>query len=77
MPFDFVFLKVQYVMIKSSKNAPAYEKAEDPMYVLENNLVIDSEFYIGLKNTTVSFLVKLIVQYDCKFLSQINSTIRL
>ena len=38
--------RVQYVLIKGSKNAKSYEKAEDPLYVLENNMSIDGEHYI-------------------------------
>jgi DNA polymerase delta subunit 1 len=38
--------RVQYVMIKASKGAKGYEKAEDPLYVLENGLTIDGEYYI-------------------------------
>lgn len=38
--------RVAYVMIKGAKGSKGYEKAEDPLYVLENNLPIDFQFYI-------------------------------
>merc|ERR1719456_1553196 len=38
--------RVPYVILKGSKNQPAYEKAEDPIYVLEQNLSIDAQHYI-------------------------------
>ena len=38
--------RVQYVLVKSAKNMRAYEKAEDPLFVLENNLSIDGYHYI-------------------------------
>jgi len=38
--------RVAYVIIKSSKGAAAYEKSEDPLYVLENNLPIDTKYYL-------------------------------
>ena len=38
--------RVQYVLVKAAKGMRAYEKAEDPMYVLENNLSIDGYHYI-------------------------------
>ncbi|KAL5037094.1 hypothetical protein BDV3_006196 [Batrachochytrium dendrobatidis] len=38
--------RVSYVIIKGSKDAPAYEKAEDPIYVLEHNLPIDTKYYL-------------------------------
>mmetsp|Transcript_23775 Transcript_23775/g.44146 ORF Transcript_23775/g.44146 Transcript_23775/m.44146 type:complete len:286 (+) Transcript_23775:3-860(+) len=38
--------RVAYVIIQAGKNAPAYEKSEDPVYVLENNLPIDTEYYL-------------------------------
>lgn len=33
-------------MIKGAKGSKGYEKAEDPLYVLENNLPIDYQFYV-------------------------------
>lgn len=38
--------RVPYVIIQAAKGAPAYEKSEDPVYVLENNLPIDTEYYL-------------------------------
>lgn len=34
------------VIIKSTKDARAYEKSEDPLYVLENNVPIDTKYYL-------------------------------
>ena len=28
------------------KNTPAYEKAEDPLYVLDNSIPVDAEHYL-------------------------------
>ncbi|KAL3894169.1 MAG: hypothetical protein SGCHY_005433, partial [Lobulomycetales sp.] len=38
--------RVNYVIIKGAKGSAAYEKAEDPIYVLENNLPIDTKYYL-------------------------------
>lgn len=38
--------RVPYVIIAGAKGTPAYEKAEDPIYVLENSLPIDYEYYL-------------------------------
>ncbi|TDL23693.1 hypothetical protein BD410DRAFT_746439 [Rickenella mellea] len=38
--------RVAYVVIKGIKNAAAYEKSEDPLYVLENNIPIDTKYYL-------------------------------
>jgi len=38
--------RVPYVIIAASKGTPAYQKAEDPIYVLENNIPIDAEYYL-------------------------------
>jgi DNA polymerase delta subunit 1 len=38
--------RVPYVIIAAAKNAPAYAKAEDPIYVLENCVPIDSKYYL-------------------------------
>lgn len=38
--------RVGYVIIRGEKGKPAYERSEDPVYVLNNNLPIDTEYYI-------------------------------
>ncbi|ROT70834.1 DNA polymerase delta catalytic subunit isoform X2 [Penaeus vannamei] len=38
--------RVPFVIIAGAKGTPAYEKAEDPIYVLENSLPIDYEYYL-------------------------------
>ncbi len=38
--------RVPYVIIKGTKNEPAYSRAEDPLYVLENNVPIDNNYYL-------------------------------
>ena len=38
--------RVPYVIIAAAKNTPAYQKAEDPVYVLENSIPIDSQYYL-------------------------------
>ncbi|KAL4435029.1 hypothetical protein ABPG77_003854 [Micractinium sp. CCAP 211/92] len=38
--------RVPYVIIKAAKGAKAYEKAEDPIYALRNNLPIDCQHYL-------------------------------
>ncbi len=38
--------RVSYVIIQASNKTPAFEKAEDPIYVLENNIPIDYQYYL-------------------------------
>lgn len=38
--------RVPFVIVAGSKGQPTYEKAEDPVYVLDNNLPIDSKYYM-------------------------------
>ncbi|WUR02821.1 DNA polymerase delta catalytic subunit (DPOD) [Vairimorpha necatrix] len=38
--------RVGYIMVEKGKKVAGYDKAEDPVYVLENNLPIDTEYYI-------------------------------
>jgi DNA polymerase delta subunit 1 len=38
--------RVPFVIIKGVKGAKAYEKSEDPIYVLENNIPIDVTYYL-------------------------------
>lgn len=39
--------RVAYVIIQAAKGAPAYEKSEDPVWVLDHNLPIDTEYYLS------------------------------
>nr|BAJ78758.1 DNA polymerase delta catalytic subunit [Gynaikothrips ficorum] len=38
--------RVPFVLISASKGTPAYMKAEDPIYVLENSIPIDFSYYL-------------------------------
>ncbi|XP_024939550.1 DNA polymerase delta catalytic subunit isoform X2 [Cephus cinctus] len=38
--------RVPYVFTSAVKGTPAYQKAEDPIYVLENNIPIDANYYL-------------------------------
>ncbi|KAF6158904.1 hypothetical protein GIB67_012321 [Kingdonia uniflora] len=46
--------RVPYVIIKAAKGAKAYEKSEDPIYVLENNMPIDVQYYLENQISKVS-----------------------
>ena len=39
--------RVPYVIITGAKGAANFEKAEDPIYVLENNMAIDCKWYLS------------------------------
>lgn len=38
--------RVAYVIVKGAGGSKNYEKSEDPMFVLENNLPIDTKYYL-------------------------------
>ena len=38
--------RVAYVMTQNMKGSKAYDKAEDPIYVLENDCPIDVQYYM-------------------------------
>lgn len=38
--------RIPYVVVKGDKNSKVTERAEDPLYVLENDVPIDSDYYI-------------------------------
>jgi DNA polymerase delta subunit 1 len=38
--------RVPYIIIKGARGDPNYKKAEDPMYVLDNNVPIDYTYYL-------------------------------
>ena len=39
--------RVPYVMIQGVKGSPNYDRGEDPVYVLENSIPIDSKWYLS------------------------------
>ncbi|XP_014486988.1 PREDICTED: DNA polymerase delta catalytic subunit isoform X2 [Dinoponera quadriceps] len=49
--------RVAYVFISAAKGAPAYQKAEDPVYALENSIPIDTNYY--LENQLAKPLVRI------------------
>ncbi|XP_050523384.1 DNA polymerase delta catalytic subunit isoform X1 [Daktulosphaira vitifoliae] len=38
--------RIPYVLITGTKGTPAYQRAEDPIFVLENNIPIDFNYYL-------------------------------
>ena len=38
--------RVAYVMIQAAKGSKGFEKSEDPLYALQNNLPIDYQYYL-------------------------------
>lgn len=38
--------RVPYVIIAAAKGTPAYEKAEDPIFVLDNSIPLDFQYYL-------------------------------
>lgn len=38
--------RVPYVIIAGTKGSAAYMNSEDPIYVLENNIAIDTQYYL-------------------------------
>lgn len=49
--------RVPYVLVNKGKNVPAFEKAEDPRFVLENNIPIDAQYY--LENQLLNPLIRI------------------
>ncbi|CAL7945239.1 unnamed protein product [Xylocopa violacea] len=49
--------RVPYIFISAARGTPAYQKAEDPIYVLENNIPIDTNYY--LENQLAKPLVRI------------------
>lgn len=43
--------RVHFVIVPGFKGQAQYDRAEDPLYVLENNLGIDTQYYVeSIKN---------------------------
>ena len=49
--------RVPYVIVSGSKGEATYEKSEDPVYVLEHNLPLDTNYYLSKNNLILLFLV--------------------
>lgn len=49
--------RVAYVFISAARGAPAYQKAEDPVYALQNSIPIDTNYY--LENQLAKPLVRI------------------
>ncbi|XP_020227444.1 DNA polymerase delta catalytic subunit isoform X2 [Cajanus cajan] len=47
--------RVPYVIVKAAKGAKAYERSEDPIYVLENNIPIDPQYYLENQISKIHF----------------------
>uniref|UniRef100_A0A3B0MHL2 DNA polymerase n=1 Tax=Theileria annulata TaxID=5874 RepID=A0A3B0MHL2_THEAN len=43
--------RISYIIVKGTKGEPLFDRAEEPLYVTENNLPIDTSYYLdSLKN---------------------------
>ena len=62
--------RVAYVIIQGSKGAAAYEKSEDPIFVLENSIPIDTTYYLEqqLKNPLMSIFEPMLGESKAKSL---------
>ncbi|SBT70172.1 DNA polymerase delta catalytic subunit, putative [Plasmodium malariae] len=54
--------RVSYIIIKGTKGQAQYERAEDPLYVLDNNLAIDYNHYLDAIKNTLSRIFEVIMQ---------------
>ncbi|CRG97181.1 DNA polymerase delta catalytic subunit, putative [Plasmodium gallinaceum] len=54
--------RVSYIIVKGSKGQAQYERAEDPLYVLDNNLSIDYQHYLDSIKNTLSRIFEVIMQ---------------
>lgn len=55
---------------QAAKGAAAYERSEDPVYVLENNVPIDTEYY--LTNQLSKPLSRLFEVITCTFVATVE-----
>lgn len=39
--------RIAYVVVDKGKNIPMYQKSEDPVYALENNIPLDCDYYLN------------------------------
>ncbi|CXI06651.1 DNA polymerase delta catalytic subunit, putative [Plasmodium berghei] len=54
--------RVSYIIIKGTKGQAQYERAEDPLYVLDNNLSIDHNHYLDAIKNPLSRIFEVIMQ---------------
>jgi DNA polymerase delta subunit 1 len=67
--------RVAYVIIKGIKDAAAYKKYEDPLYVLENNIPIDTKYH--LENQLSKPLMRIFEHISGFKLGEKSSSLRL
>lgn len=53
----FFFADLCFVCSKAAKDAKAYERAEDPLYVLENNIPLDAKLRCCLGTCDLTLIV--------------------
>jgi len=63
--------RVPYVIIKSIKKAKIFEKSEDPLYVLENGIPLDTQYYLEnqLKKPLIRIFTPLMANVNSLFIS--------
>lgn len=54
--------RVSYIIVKGVKGQAQYERAEDPLYVLDNNLAIDYNHYLDAIKSPLSRIFEVIMQ---------------
>ena len=63
--------RVAYVIVQKAKGSPAYEKSEDPVYVLDNGLPIDAEYYLTNQlSNPLTRIFELIISNPSSLLSE-------
>lgn len=63
--------RVAYVIVKSFKGAAAYERSEDPIFVLDNNIPIDTHYYLEnqLKKPLLRVFEPILMDAEAQLLS--------
>ena len=71
--------RVAYVVIRGPQNSKVYERAEDPLYVLENSLSIDPQYYIEqqLKKPLLRVMGPILPSTDILFVGEHTRKIKI
>ncbi|EDO07229.1 DNA polymerase B family protein [Babesia bovis T2Bo] len=53
--------RVSYLIVKGTKNQPQFDRAEEPLYVVENNIPVDTQHYLDAIKSTLMRIFEVIM----------------
>ncbi|KAK1443519.1 DNA polymerase catalytic subunit [Babesia gibsoni] len=54
--------RISYLIVKGTKGQPQFDRAEEPLYVVENNIPIDTQHYMDAIKTTLMRVFEVVIE---------------